>query len=106
VDPEPAHVIFADIGDILSLINIFMGVTLAVLDWHYYRTVKRDPARWIKLMHMAIGIYWAGIYTILLLVPNDLVPSTWFGQIWLRPAITITLGILAASAVIRNQAKK
>jgi hypothetical protein len=87
------------IPSVLIFVNIGMGLLLAILEFRCWRT-SCDPVRWIRLFYAVIGLYWAGLYSVLVLSSAD--PGTM--QIFVRPGITVTLAAMASWAII--QAKR
>lgn len=84
----------------LSLANIIFSLLLAL---YCFRQVRRQPGfmRVLMLFFGLVGLYWGGLYVFVFLTPVGLVDPVWFGQIFVRPAFTFTLALMASMAVYR-----
>jgi len=86
--------------NVLSGANICLGIIMSWASFRYYLRKRGRPWAWIKLAYVLIGIYWAGIYVIVLVYPATFFDPVWFGQALFRPALTITLAVMAAGSII------
>lgn len=91
------------IANALIATNIGMGLLLAILEISCYRRYC-DPIRWIRLFYALIGLFWAGLYTYILLMGGNLHLGTL--QIIVRPGITITLAAMASWAIIQAKSRE
>jgi hypothetical protein len=64
---------------------------------------NRPPWCWLRVATALISMYWAGLYLFVLLEQPGHYDSVWFGQVFVRPAFTLTLGVMAAQAITRGQ---
>ncbi len=91
---------FDAINTALALVNILFGFMVVVLQFHLLRRLKVD--RWIRVLFIANGLYWMGVYSIVLFAePRDLLATTVFGHTVVRPGITMTLGLVASWSISR-----
>lgn len=91
-----------EIPNLLIIVNIGMGLLLAVLEFRCWRS-SCDPVRWIRLFYAIVGIYWAGLYLFMIIKGPALDPAVL--QIFVRPGITVTLAALASWAIIQMRQK-
>lgn len=92
---------------LLAIVNAGLGFALCALSSIYYKHTE-ESWKWIKLSYAFIGLYWGCLYSYVIIVnllnlPSDTVI---FGRIFVRPAITVTLGVMLAGAVIRHRKTK
>lgn len=96
-------------GPLLSILIIVLSLTMFVLDVKYYRSTA-EPWRWIKLMYAVLGVYWAGIYTLLLIdeiSPTFIGPPLYaFARTFIRPGVLLTISAMLAGAIIRGKHAK
>lgn len=85
---------------ILAWVNAALGFTLASFALFYIRK-GHGVAGWIKALTVLVGLYWGGLYTWIAIVPPGIVDSVWFGQVFVRPAFTVTLAVMAGGAIYR-----
>lgn len=88
------------LADLLSVANVLTGLMLAVASLRNWRKVRGLPWAWVKLAYAIVGLYWAGLYVVVLLTPIGVFDSIWFGRTLVRPALTITLAIMASGAIV------
>ena len=95
--------IIADLGDVMSVAIIAMGLLLAGLDLYYYKKNK-GWWRWFRLTCFAVGVFWVCVYGyILLFLPGH--NADWLGPVILRPGVLITLGVMTMNIIARNAQK-
>ncbi len=85
----------------LAIINAALAGMLMVFSLRYIRLKGATAARWIKILQALIGAYWCGLYVWVAIVPVGIVDPVWFGQVWVRPAFTVTLAVMAGGAIYR-----
>lgn len=88
------------IASALAWVNAVLALLLVVFAARYVRQ-PNATARWIKFVYAMVGIYWFGLYTWVALVPVGIVDPVWFGQVFVRPAFTVTLAVMAGGAIYR-----
>lgn len=88
------------IAQILAVTNAIFAGILAVFALRYINR-KGQPARWLKVIYALIGVYWGILYTWVAIVPPGIVDSVRFGQVFVRPAFTVTLAVMAGGAIYR-----
>ncbi len=89
------------VASILAWINMALGVALAFFSLRYLHNSSRHIARWVKILYAAIGIYWGSLYLFVAINPPGVIDPVWFGQVWVRPAFTITIAVMTAGAIYR-----
>ena len=90
-----------ELTDILAWINAVLALLLAIFALRYIRQANAR-ARWLKLFYALLGFYWCGLYIFVALTePDQFMDSVLFGQVFVRPAFTWTLGLMAAGAMYR-----
>lgn len=84
----------------LSLANVIFALLLAL---YCFRQVKRQSGfmRVLMLFFSLAGLYWAGLYVFVFITPVGIYDPVWFGQIFVRPAFTFTLALMASMAAYR-----
>ena len=93
------------IADMLAFANIMLALTVAYYGWRFVLANNIPHAwRWLKVAQVFVGLYWAGLYAYVLFWPYPTDPVL-FGQMFVRPGFTVTLAIMAASAIQRYRAK-
>lgn len=85
---------------IFAWTNLTLGVLLALFSLRSFRVYRGEPWAWLSLAKILLGLYWAGIYGFVLIIEPGIYDSVRFGQIFIRPALTITLAIIAAGAIM------
>lgn len=88
----------------LSVTNVAAGSILAYTQLRYYRVKEHSQWSWVKLGLGLIGVYWAVLYVFVILQTLGIIQQAdpvWFGRIFVRPALTITLGLIAAGGLMR-----
>lgn len=86
-------------GDWLAVSNALLGIFLVAVNVVLFR--KMRIARPLRVMLILIGMYWAGIYTFVYLVKPGYIEPVYFGQVFVRPAFTVTLAIMLACGIYR-----
>jgi len=95
--------IYNIITNTLALFNVIFALLLVYV---HTRGIIRFRGRgintlWIKLVQVIIGFYWAGVYVFVLLTDPGYIDPVLFGQIFVRPAFTFSLGAMVAIAIWR-----
>jgi hypothetical protein len=85
---------------IFAWINLCLGAILAVYSFRSYRRYRSQAWAWISVVKIVLGVYWAGIYIVVLLTEPGGYDSVLFGQVFIRPALTITLAVMAAASIM------
>jgi hypothetical protein len=86
---------------ILAWVNAALGFLLVVFAMRYIRR-STGVACWMKMFTVLIGLYWCALYVFVALTPPGLLmDSVAFGQIFVRPAFTVTLAVMAGGAIYR-----
>lgn len=88
------------IATALAAINAILAGFLVGFSLRYIRAAK-TKARWLKIIYALIGLYWCVLYTWVAIVPVGIVEPVWFGQVFVRPAFTVTLAVMAGGAIYR-----
>lgn len=84
----------------LSLANVIFALLLGIYCIKQANRL-RGFMKVLMLLFAATGLYWFGLYVFVFLTPVGIVDPVWFGQIFVRPAFTFTLGLMASMAVYR-----
>jgi len=85
----------------LAWLNAVLGAILAVFSLRYVWREK-SVACWLKILYALIGLYWCALYVFVALTPPGLfMDSVTFGQVFVRPAFTVTLAVMAGGAIYR-----
>lgn len=82
-------------SDLLALANVLIYGGLAILSIKHCR--KQTGQRWIRVMQIALGLYWSGLYLYVLMAGQ--IDYTWFGQTLFRPAFTFTGAVMLAGSL-------
>lgn len=82
-----------------SFANVLLGLALFSINLYIYRHMVGNPMRWIKLAYAIVGLYFAGIYSYLIIHPEHGVGIV--GPVFTRPAITVTLAVMLAASILR-----
>ncbi len=91
------------INIILAAINVSLGLLVAYENARFYLRFRGiSPRHWVKLWYAVIGLYWAGIFAYTIIYPRMYNPDFWHSGV-IKPAITVTLSALAASAIMRRK---
>lgn len=90
--------------DIVNAGSFILAAVLFVLSWNFWRH-SSEYWRWIKLLQAIMGLYWCCVYVYVLFSSHVVYDPVLFGQIFIRPAFTLTLGIMAAGAIARWKIK-
>lgn len=94
------------IETVMIVINVILGLIVAYENALFYkRTHMKNSWHWIKILYAAIGLYWAGLYSYRMFFNTPANIAQWH-YLYVRPAITITLAAIAASAIMRMKAHK
>lgn len=97
-----------DAPTLLALVNAGLGFAMCYLDFQYYNYTE-EPWKWIKLAYAIIGLYWGCLYIYVVIVNVlgiAIIDPITFGRIFVRPAFTVTLGVMLAGAIIRHRKPK
>lgn len=87
-------------ADLLALANVLIYGMLAWLSWRHLRSLAGEP-RWIRFMHLLIGLYWSCLYAFVVVTPTGNYNPVWFGQVFVRPAFTFTGAVMLAGSLHR-----
>lgn len=85
----------------LSFSNIVFAGLLAILCFVQAKRHQRGFMRVLMILFGLIGMYWSVLYVWILLAPIGIVDPVWFGQVFVRPAFTFTLALMASMAMYR-----
>ncbi len=91
-------------GTILIVTNIVLGLFGATYAIRFYRLNSGRPWLWLKVGWFGVNLLWVGIYTVVFILDvtgNQFENTEAFHQLIVRPAITITLALSAASNISR-----
>ena len=88
---------------ILAWANAILAGMIAVFQIRL--AIKFKLARWIRILLVIIGLYWCALYIFVALVPPGTIEAVYFGQVFVRPAFTVTLAAMAASGLFRLKSK-
>ena len=87
----------------LAYFNIAAGVLLFALHFRFYLRC-RASYRVIKLLiGVFIGLYWAGLYLMIAILPLEATHSTTFALYYVRTGVTGTLLVLLMAAIFRDR---
>lgn len=86
-------------AEVLAVVN---AVLAGVIVFCNGRLLGRSNGhRWLRWMNILIGLYWAGIYVFVAVADSSQYNPVFFGRVFIRPAFTITLAVMAASSLFR-----
>ena len=88
------------IADVFALLNMALAAMLIIFGVRTFRIYRGQPWRWLILSKMIMGAYWAGVYAWVLVTEPGSFSSVLFGQLFIRPALTITIALMAAGVVM------
>jgi hypothetical protein len=93
-------------GDALAGVNVILAGLMAVYQGKLLLRCKGQMPGWcwLRMVLMLVAMYWAGLYLFVLLKQPGAYDAVLFGQVFVRPAFTFTLAILAAAAIQRSRA--
>lgn len=83
----------------LAMVNAVLALLIVIFQFKLVRKMK--TARWIRYMLILVGVYWFGLYAFVAIVPEGFIEPVMFGQVFVRPAFTVTLAIMTASGLYR-----
>ena len=89
-------------AQVFAILNAILGLGLVVFEICLFRRYK--TARFIRILLIAIGAYWGGIYLYVALTDPVGRDAVYFGQVFVRPAFTFTLASMLATAIYRLRA--
>ncbi len=92
------------LAELLSGANVLLALALA---YYNLRQVRRQSGflRIFSLLSVLIGLYWAGIYIFVILTRAGSYDAIFFGRVFVRPAFTFTLAMMASVAVFRSRTR-
>lgn len=92
------------LAELLSATNIVLALLLA---GYNVRQVRRSSGflRVFSIISVIVGLYWAGIYIFVILTPAGSFDGNFFGRVFVRPAFTFTLAMMASVALFRNRTR-
>lgn len=92
------------LAELLSAVNIVLAL---LLTGYNVRQVRRNSGflRIFSIASVAIGLYWAGIYTFVILTQAGSYDAVFFGRVFIRPAFTFTLAMMASVALFRSRTR-
>lgn len=94
---------------VLAGVNVFLGVFVAYTQFAFCRTNDCHEYKWLKMLIGIMGVYWAIIYSYVVLGNIGIIPvldPVYFGQIFIRPVITVWLAITAGAGWLRLLTKR
>lgn len=91
-------------AELLSAVNVIFALLLAGYNVRQVR-VNRGFLRIFSIISVVIGLYWAGLYTFVILTPAGAFDSATFGRVFVRPAFAFTLAMMASVALFRNRTR-
>ena len=101
-----------DPRDLASIGIIVIGLLIAFLDFRYYLQEKVEKWRWIKLAYSIIGFYWFLLYGYVFIFNIEFslqeritilgISYSW-GELFVRPALLLTLAAMLAGSIIRTK---
>ncbi len=90
----------AGINAMLAAANVVFALLNVFLQMRLIRRSKND--RWLRALYILVSLYWAVIYFYIFLFESmDATRTSSFGQVFIRPAFTFTLALMAAGAIFR-----
>lgn len=87
-------------SELLSIANITFGLIVAYASIRRRRRFHGFMRVGLSLLSIA-GLYWAVLYLFVLFTPGGAVDPVWFGRIFVRPAFTFTLWVIAGIQMYR-----
>ena len=90
-------------ADILSGMNVLFGFGVFVVSI-YDATKAPRHLRWLKIMQACLGLYWGLLYLSVLSGVAAQFDPVYFGRLFVRPAFTVTLGLMFSAVLFRARA--
>ena len=87
------------IAHTLAGVNALLGLVMAGLELQCVKYTWRKPWGWIRVLLMVMGFYWFGFYTWVAVTSELYYDAFFVGQVFVRPAFTITLLAMALAAL-------
>lgn len=91
------------IGQLLSAANVVLALSLAVLSWRLFRQRKGQRWNWLLIGFVLISLYWSAVYGYVFFTDPGHYNATRIGVLYIRPAITATMGLMVAEALLRGK---
>lgn len=88
-----------DWAKILAFFNVAFALGIVIINIRLVRGGIYD--RIFRLFIIGLGLYWAGIYVYVIIAEPGAIEPVRFGQMFIRPAFTATLGVMLASGIYR-----
>lgn len=95
------------ISNLLVISNIILSLIIASLQMRMLYSCRKHQPKWcfIRVLGMLLAMYWAGLYTFVLIQNPENYNAVVFGQVFVRPAFTLTLALMASMAIFRRRCK-
>lgn len=82
----------------LAVVNASLGAGLALYSFRVWRAARHNPESWLRLCLAGMGVYICGMYLYVLVGPA-IKDSVWFGRVFVRPLMTLLLGLQLSLAI-------
>lgn len=90
------------IPDTLAAANVILAAIICWKSAAVWLRVRSLAWAWIKFAQILVGVIWVAISLYLLITPEDAAQAE-IGRIIARPAITMTLAIMAAGSIVGDK---
>ena len=90
-------------ANLFAVLIVLLGLMLAYYGLKSYRVYRDKPWGWLSLAKTLLGLYWAGLYIFVLAVEPGSFNSVLFGQLFVRPAMVITLAVMTSGVMMGSK---
>lgn len=93
---------------LMALANVLLALIIAFYQVRMLMACRKNPPTWcwLRAIYVALALYWAGVYGFILITEDVYSNWSWFTQVFIRPALTFTLALMAASSIWRGRARQ
>lgn len=93
------------VTDLLIFTNVAMGLILGVSSMIVVMK-NHNSMRWLDAFESIVGFYFAAIYAYAAIIDSGDTGIGILGPVFVRPAITVLLAVLAAGAIVRMRIRR
>src|SRR5512139_1691057 len=88
-------------AEILSWVNTGLALFVAILQFITAYKLRKHSYLWLKIAFGVLGLYWFCVYLFVSITEPGIFDPILFGQVFVRPAFTLTLFLMASGALQR-----
>lgn len=88
-------------AELLAWANVILALGIGIVQWRCAQKVRGHGYWWLKIGSSIIGFYWFGLYLFVAFANPDDFNNVIFSQTFVRPAFTLTLGLMLAGAIYK-----